>query len=617
MRNKSTSTTVHRFLFTVDGSVGFSILEVMLAVAIFAIFGVSAAIGIVGALQTNRVALEKTIATQYASEGLEAARSIRNQSYPTFTSPGGPTGISQSPTTGSWQWSGSSNILDSRYTRTITLSTVQRDGNGNIVSSGGTDDPNTRKVTSQVTWNFVSNRSLDVSLSEYLTNWKAAIVTSRGGMLVYGDGGTTTDAMKYRLLNPDGTWAAVQNFPDFDTDSTNKVLMVIRVYASSNRNEKIALTRHYNGASQYIYAHVWDGTTWSSSLFGSFNATNFLTVHNVDGTYLNNGDFLAVYSDNSQTPKYRIWNGVSWTPDPPAVGAPTTIVGNIPLNIVIKNRPNTDEALMAVYDQGSDTNTSYFDSTGWSAALEHAIQAPTNTKEFVDFSWSVQNPAKGALIAASASNDRSMNMKICTAPCPTPAGWSAATQTSNQGVLGAMEIDSRKGAEEYITCDKDASNDIYCFKGNNTPLFTNPSNRLITNNTDSGIQRSFDFVFEAISGTQGVIVYSDATNIAKLKKYQAGINPDPDSFDLNPTSINPSNPLNSVLKTVRLRPLSDNDDIMILMGDASSPARFYTAVWDGSNNSIYTSPPDKAFLAQGSNGSSGLEYWYGFAWDQY
>lgn len=53
------------------------------------------------------------------------------------------------------------------YTRKIIFDRVSRDSNSNIITSGGTDDPNTRKVTIMVIW-----PEKTLTLITYLTNWK-------------------------------------------------------------------------------------------------------------------------------------------------------------------------------------------------------------------------------------------------------------------------------------------------------------------------------------------------------------------------------------------------------------------------------------------------------------
>lgn len=156
---------------------GQSLIEVIFAVVVFVIFSSGAVLVVLQGLDLNRLGLERTVATQYATEGLEAARSVRNQNFASLANSSG-TGVIRSG--GAWLFSGSNNQFgpSNKYTRTITISDVQRDGSGNIVASGGTVDPETKKVTSSVAWNFTPTRNDSVSLSTYLTDWKTRGTTT-------------------------------------------------------------------------------------------------------------------------------------------------------------------------------------------------------------------------------------------------------------------------------------------------------------------------------------------------------------------------------------------------------------------------------------------------------
>lgn len=57
------------------------------------------------------------------------------------------------------------------FTRSIVLENVQRDVNSNIVSTGGIDDPNTKKVTVTVSW-AAKTKTQEVTIVSYLTNWR-------------------------------------------------------------------------------------------------------------------------------------------------------------------------------------------------------------------------------------------------------------------------------------------------------------------------------------------------------------------------------------------------------------------------------------------------------------
>lgn len=589
-------------------NLGISVVEVILAVALFMTFATGAIVLVLQGYGSNALGSEETVASQFATEGIEAVRSIKNQNFANLATCGVncTTGTGITKTAGVWVFSGTNNILTSgkTYTRVIKVENVQRDAsppNGNIVTTGGTLDPDSKKVTSTVTWSASPSRSNTITLTSYLSDWRKPIAAKKSGMLVYGNGGTTSDTIAYKTFSATtNDWSSQQTF-DPDTGNQNRALRTVRIFSSATRNERVAIARHYDGSTQYVYAHVYNGASWTSTLLSSWNSGSFLDVRNFDGTYLADGRFMAVYSDNTTTPKYRTWDGTSWSGQ-----ANTTNVGGIPVYIVAKARPGTNEVIMAVFDQAEDTNTSYFNGTSWSAATQHATAAPTNTKEHIDFAWSPQNPQIGALVFPNAGNDTTQTLRIFNAGS---GNWSApANAPSVGGRLGAVDIDGRRGAEEFISCQKNANERIGCFRAFATASWDTPANNVLTNATDTGNQRSYNLAFEDASGTRAVVIYSDTTSTPKLKTYDAAAN----AFDATAT---PLPALSNSLKTIRAKPMSDNDDIVFLMGDANR--RLYTIMWDGTADVIYNDSTGRSFTTHGTNGSSGNEFWFDFAWDKF
>lgn len=585
---------------------GFSIIEVILSVAIFAIIA-SGMVGLIlNGLESNRLAAEETIATEYASSGLEAVRSIKNQNFLSLTNSLG-TGVAKSG--GVWTFSGSSNVYDSKYTRVITISDVAKDVNGYIVSSGGSLDWKIKKVTSTVSWNVTPTRSNSVVLSSYLSYWKSPNV--RGGVLVYADGATSTDSVKYKVLDSvNGTWSSPASVADVDSGSTNRALRRGRMYSSSTRNEKILVSRHTNGSNQYIYAQVFNGSNWGNvTLLANWTSGSFIDVANFDGSYLANGDFMVVYSDNTSTPKFQTWDGSNWS----GSGISTQNVGDVPNYIVTRARPGTNEVMLAVFDQSEDTNTVYFNGGSyiggnWTLHTEHSNVAPTNAREYVDFTWSNYNSLKGALIYSDLGSDKSTNIRIWIADGSGGGSWSTTANTSAQGTIRTIKLSSRSTAEEFLSCNKDSNNDIYCFKSDSTPSWSDPTNQRLSTTTQGGNQRSLDLAYEPYTGSQAIVVYSDNSSTPKLKKYDALTN----TFDSAATSITS---LGGTVYKVTLIPREDSDEVMILMADNNED--LYSVVWNGVNDALYSTPTGKAFSTHGTSGTNNLDYWFDFAWDKF
>ncbi len=153
----------------------FSVVEVVLATALFAVFSTGVTVAVLSGLNLNRSGLEQIVASQYAVEGMEAVRSIKNQNFNNLTSG------NWAVATTSGQWAlvtpGPDNTVFDKYTRGISISDVSRDGAGNIVETGNPDS-DTKKVTVTVSWYANSVRSLSSVLTTYMTNWRLPSVQS-------------------------------------------------------------------------------------------------------------------------------------------------------------------------------------------------------------------------------------------------------------------------------------------------------------------------------------------------------------------------------------------------------------------------------------------------------
>jgi prepilin-type N-terminal cleavage/methylation domain-containing protein len=134
---------------------GFSLIETIIAMGLFVVIASSGIFSSLGALVLNRLGDENTQAGIIATEGLEAVRSIKKQSWSNLSD--GIYGIGVSNNL--WRFVGTTNTIN-QYTRTIGISTI---------------DADTVRVDSTVTWNFAPSRNNTVSFTQYLTNWEKAI----------------------------------------------------------------------------------------------------------------------------------------------------------------------------------------------------------------------------------------------------------------------------------------------------------------------------------------------------------------------------------------------------------------------------------------------------------
>jgi len=131
----------------------FSLVEIVLAIGLFSALVLAMSGGFAFAIQSTQIFAIKNKASSIAEEGLEAVRSIRNESFANLVD--GNYGLSQSGN--KWIFSGTSDTVGS-YTRVIQIATA---------------DSTTKTVLSTVAWSSPVVGS--VSYLTYLTNWQRVV----------------------------------------------------------------------------------------------------------------------------------------------------------------------------------------------------------------------------------------------------------------------------------------------------------------------------------------------------------------------------------------------------------------------------------------------------------
>ncbi len=148
---------------------GFSVIEILVAIGIFAVLATAVVPSIIQTFTIARLGDNETDATFYTQEGIEAARSIKNQAWANLTD--GSYGLATG--SGVWAFLGTNNTKGI-YTRTETVSDIYRDISGNMQLSGCTNmlDKNAKRVVATNNWNSSPTRTNNVTLETYFTNWK-------------------------------------------------------------------------------------------------------------------------------------------------------------------------------------------------------------------------------------------------------------------------------------------------------------------------------------------------------------------------------------------------------------------------------------------------------------
>jgi len=144
--------------------------ELIVAAAIITtmLVAVVQAFGISETLQNQQIPMVK--AQLLAEENLEVLRLIRNTGWGNLSSLPLNTKEYLYFSGSAWSVTTTPEIIDGIFYRSFTVSSVERDSSSDIVSSGGTLDPNTLFASSTVSW-LSSNATSSVSYGDYFMNY--------------------------------------------------------------------------------------------------------------------------------------------------------------------------------------------------------------------------------------------------------------------------------------------------------------------------------------------------------------------------------------------------------------------------------------------------------------
>lgn len=150
-------------------SKGSTLLEVLVVAGILATIALSV-FGTLSLLsrfhQKNMFAIKGQL---LAEEGIEALRFIKAGGWSSLTSIPTNTARYLALSPSSWSVTATPEIVDGIFWRVIKVYSVSRDVSNDIVSSGGTVDPNTLLLESKVSWNWRGATST-ASYQSYITN---------------------------------------------------------------------------------------------------------------------------------------------------------------------------------------------------------------------------------------------------------------------------------------------------------------------------------------------------------------------------------------------------------------------------------------------------------------
>lgn len=583
-----------------DSMKSFSLVELILAIGIFSIF----TIGALGYLLTSyKITLSNSDylkADIYLQSGIDILTFIKRANWESVKS--GNYGLSFDGS----KWNlvpDYVDIIDSKYKRSVSISDVFRDQNGKIVNTGGDLDQYTKKIIIKLSWELQNKSTQTLTKEVYQMNWEKNVPTEYGGMLVYADFSGSDDVIKYKILNRNKSWSEEKAVPDFGVPS-NRDTRRVELYSSTTRNEYILITKHTEDG-QFIYANVYKDGSWGNPIkLAGYGDNANPNTRNFDGTYLANGNFLVVYDDFTYYPKFRIWNGSSWSSQG-TVGYLGYL--SYPVWVQLKQKPNGNDALVTIRDALQHTNTSRWNNGSWSALILHGSSSSGISIDNISTAWSRFDNKYFALMF-NEWPDNYPNIRIWN---DSSSSWSSNVENENVGGRALIFdiVDSPKSIN-FMGCVKDSNRTINCMKTTSNPLWTNSFR--VASNTNENAEKSFASAYESKSGDDMIIVYSggmtkEDQKIPKFRLY----NESTQSWSSESVLPELGPDGTSALSTVRTISSPKGNDIFVMLGDEKKSLT--TVVWNGEDNSFYKNN-GYAFMKQAIYGSNIADFWYSFAW---
>jgi|GEM_PF-3214254 len=160
---------------------GISLVELVVGIGLFVTIVTGAVILVIGSYDTNLRDDDRLKSDMYLQQGIEAVRAMRTYD-PESLALNGTYGLSRAA--GYYEFSGASETLG-KFTRTVTIAGLSRSITCDIVSSGGISDPNSKKVTVNVSWMRSSGAMASTSAVEYLQDWRKPVVQQGCGQAGY------------------------------------------------------------------------------------------------------------------------------------------------------------------------------------------------------------------------------------------------------------------------------------------------------------------------------------------------------------------------------------------------------------------------------------------------
>ncbi|MFA5076442.1 MAG: prepilin-type N-terminal cleavage/methylation domain-containing protein [Patescibacteria group bacterium] len=457
---------------------GFSIIEVILGMAIFALL-MTALVGVfIFGRETIMLSGPRARAVLLAEEGLEIVKNIGQNDFAGLVA--GPHGLTVSAVGNYWILAGTSDAIDG-FVRQISITDV---------------DSYRKDITSTITWNQTAARTGTVTLTTRLTNWRALAagdwsspaLASSFDLTLLNSGSVAADGISIAFANnyvylSRANSALGNEFYIFDATNPASPQLVGQRALNGDPNDIVvrgnyAYIASSNNSAELQILDISDPTAIGAG--GKLKATN-LTNGNSNN---NNADAIALAVDNDYLYMVRAGGDellifdLQANPDNPGapIGRQGALTG-VPTDIVVFNdyvyiTSNDDNAELWIFNTTTKTaptlSTSVNVNSGNDAANGMALAVGNNNHLYLGressaapelYDFNISNPGTASLISTLeiGADIRSMSLAASTgyifmATSSTTTDFKVVnTNTMSMApvILGQLDINNSPSAIVY------------------------------------------------------------------------------------------------------------------------------------------------------------------------
>ena len=219
----------------------------------------------------------------------------------------------------------------------------------------------------------------------------------------------------------------------------------------------------------------------------------------------NSGNAMVVYNNNSNFPRYRLWNGSAWSNETAVISGS----GSQKIKWVrLVARPNSNEILLAYLDSNKNISAQIWNGSAWNNV--NKLTTTASTSDYQSFDVVYEQGTGNAKVVWGESNN---SIRYSTW---NGTSWSAASTIFTDTSLPYwIKLASDPKSNNILMGEENNGDDINISAWNGSNW---SSGLKIEDDTGSNSRRIVDVAFEG-SSSKGLVVWGDQTTTPKYRKW--------------------------------------------------------------------------------------------------